>query len=289
MTFSLYFLSNPVLRSSKHHFPPKPEPYRSLPKITSSRALAIAAIPARDRVIDFGKYKGKMLGTLPSDYLKWISKNLRAGDFKVSKNLRARDFEDWAKLADQVLEDPVYKDRFEWDFAQRILNGDSVSSSRDDGSAVSDLLEVSETFGWDFEDKEGWGRVNLQLLGTSKGGRIPRIGDKKKNSSSNSKGEEGEPRGKGVRRGGGGEREEVNGQGVRRGERRDRMRLKRGGNGGRRVDHLLDDNRLRNGGDQEREEGGGEHDDDDRLAYNPFPGREALMKKVLDGKRGGIF
>ncbi|KAM0954739.1 hypothetical protein TB2_022860 [Malus domestica] len=53
-----------------------------------------------------------MLGTLPSAYLKW-----------VSKNLRTRDFEEWAKLADQVLDDAVYRDRIEWELAENILNG----------------------------------------------------------------------------------------------------------------------------------------------------------------------
>ncbi|KAM2468614.1 hypothetical protein FF1_010270 [Malus domestica] len=67
--------------------------------------------PARDRVINFGKYKGKMLGTLPSAYLKW-----------VSKNLRARDFEDWVKLADQVFDNAVYWDQIEWELAENALN-----------------------------------------------------------------------------------------------------------------------------------------------------------------------
>ncbi|KAM1171412.1 hypothetical protein ACFX2G_022137 [Malus domestica] len=68
--------------------------------------------PAKDRVIDFGKYKGKMVGTLISAYLKW-----------VSKNLRSRDFEEWVKLTDQVLDDVVYRDRIKWELAKNILNG----------------------------------------------------------------------------------------------------------------------------------------------------------------------
>lgn len=109
-----------------------------------------------------------MLGSLPSSYLKW-----------VSKNLRARDFEEWAKLADQVLEDPIYKDRIEWEFAENVLNGNrsrAVSSPRaGDISAVSELLEISDRFGWDNNDKAGWGKINFELLGTSRGGRIPRL------------------------------------------------------------------------------------------------------------------
>ncbi|XP_009377926.2 uncharacterized protein LOC103966487 [Pyrus x bretschneideri] len=74
--------------SFKPRKPPKP------PSLSASTPPL-----AKDRVIDFGKYKGKMLGTLPLAYLKW-----------VSKNLCAHDFEDWAKLADQVLDDSVYRD-----------------------------------------------------------------------------------------------------------------------------------------------------------------------------------
>ncbi|KAB2622623.1 hypothetical protein D8674_024805 [Pyrus ussuriensis x Pyrus communis] len=52
-----------------------------------------------------------MLGTLPSTYLKW-----------VSKNLRAHNFEDWAKLTDQVLDNAVYRDWIEWELAENVLN-----------------------------------------------------------------------------------------------------------------------------------------------------------------------
>ncbi|XP_015084563.1 uncharacterized protein LOC107028017 [Solanum pennellii] len=145
---------------------------QSLPlrrSITPSAIGSRKVIPARDRVIDFGKYKGKMLGTLPSKYLKW-----------VTKNLRARDFEEWAQLADQVLSDPIYKDRIEWEFAQNLLNGD-VSPARTQ-SAVSELLEISTRFRWDNEDKLGWSKIDFELLGTSKGGRIPRLSDSPNNS-----------------------------------------------------------------------------------------------------------
>lgn len=105
-----------------------------------------------------------MLGTLPSSYLRW-----------VSKNLRARDFEDWAKLADQVLDDAVYKDRIEWELAENVLNGNRSSALGAGG--VSELLEMSERFGWDNNDKIGWSKVNFELLGTSRGGRIPRLSE----------------------------------------------------------------------------------------------------------------
>lgn len=104
-----------------------------------------------------------MLGTLPSKYLKW-----------VSKTLRARDFEEWAQLADQVLVDPVYKDRIEWELAEVLLNGNEISTGKNVKSPVSDLLEISERFGWDNDDKIGWSKINFELLGTSKTGRIPR-------------------------------------------------------------------------------------------------------------------
>lgn len=141
---------------------PKP---KALTVCVRRRNGSAAAIPARDRVIGFGKHKGKMLGSLPSSYLKW-----------VSKNLRAREFEEWAILADQVLEDPVYQDRIQWEFAQNILSG-SMSNTRATGdNVISELLEISERFGWDWDNahKAGWRDVNFELLGTSKGGRIPR-------------------------------------------------------------------------------------------------------------------
>ncbi|KAL8522418.1 hypothetical protein ACS0TY_012529 [Phlomoides rotata] len=121
-----------------------------------------------------------MQGSLSSAYLKWVSKNLRAGDT-----------EKWTKMADEVLDDPVYRDRSEWEATEKILNGDTACwtwrarlptpntaghFSNDDGrNAVTEMLEISERFGWDNEDKRGWSRIDFELLGTSKGGRIPRV------------------------------------------------------------------------------------------------------------------
>ncbi|TYG49465.1 hypothetical protein ES288_D10G096500v1 [Gossypium darwinii] len=91
-------------------------------------------------VIHFGKHNGKMLGTLPSNYL--------------------RNYEPWAKLADQVLEGPVYKGRIEWEFAENVLSGNNAKGiAAKDESWVS-LLEMSERFGWDNEDKDGWSKGN---------------------------------------------------------------------------------------------------------------------------------
>jgi hypothetical protein len=132
----------------------------------SQREIKPKPKPARDRVINFGKYKGNMLGTLPSTYLKWVSKNLRAGEF-----------EDWAKFADEVLVDPIYKDRIEWEFALNLLSGNKASSAvvARSGAVAVKLQEISERFGWDNNDKVGWSKIDFNRLGTSYGGRIPRL------------------------------------------------------------------------------------------------------------------
>ncbi|KAJ0008375.1 hypothetical protein Pint_30586 [Pistacia integerrima] len=190
--------------------------------------------PPRDTVIDFGKYKGKMLGTLPSTYLKW-----------VSKNLRARDFEHWAKLADQVLKDPVYKDRLEWEFAESVLIGNNVNNVKLSGNdkntgAVSQLLELSERFAWDNENKAAWSQVNFELLGTSKGGRIPRIFDDESEKD----------------------------------EEKELFKVKKK----ERVGMLTES--------EERRRKRRDDDKDLRVEINnPFPGREALLKKALNRKK----
>ncbi|XP_027165596.1 uncharacterized protein LOC113765569 [Coffea eugenioides] len=234
------------------------------------------AIPARDRVIDFGKYKGKMVGTLPSNYLKW-----------VSKNLRARDFEEWAKLADEVLEDPVYKDRIEWEFAQKVLNGDVLSSKSvqlQQKSAVSGLVEISERFGWDNEDKLGWAKVDFRLLGTSKGGRIPRVSDSGPRVMKDGVLDILKPKA--------GENGPVKG---RRKERRERLKLRRRKNGERNGIKVDDKgnfgnsskNKLDGDGDQDQEE----VDEDGRVDIiktknsSVFPGREAFLKKAANRRR----
>jgi hypothetical protein len=115
-------------------------------------------------VIEFGKYKGQMLGTLPPSYLRWVVAELDYGDTAA-----------WASLARDVLADPVYVDRVEWEHAHRFLRGDSdYDYAYDDGDGP--LQEMAERFGWDLSDEEGWGRLDLRLIGTSYGGRIPRKG-----------------------------------------------------------------------------------------------------------------
>lgn len=192
--------------------------------------MSASKIPARDRLINFGKYRGKMLGSLPSSYLKWVSKNLRAGDTQ-----------EWAKLADEVLVDSVYRDRMEWELAENVLNGNNVGSSLSGNSSVSVLLEMSERFGWDNDDKVGWSKIDFGLLGTSKGGRIPRTSI--------------EPDKKIVKNGGGG----------RRRTRVSRPPLQATGGG----------KLVKGSGNEEQCVG-----DRVMPVPNPFPGREALLNKV---------
>ncbi|GMH17548.1 hypothetical protein Nepgr_019389 [Nepenthes gracilis] len=259
----------PLLYSSSNPFLLKPKPLKPMRRASITIG---ATIPARDRVIDFGKYKGKMLGTLPSNYLTWIS-----------KNLRARDFEEWANLADEVLKDPLYRDRLEWESAEKILKGNVLGSeSRSAQRPVSDLLEISERFGWDNEDTEGWRKIHFGLLGTSKSGRIPRVAEKKRERKS---GSERDGR-RGRRRGGGRENEggEV-GVGGKREERRERRRLQRSGemNMDKRLGNEAEEvERLRYGPRKD-----GRRCDDDRTVEvnSPFPGREALLRRVLGGDK----
>ncbi|XP_038898819.1 uncharacterized protein LOC120086315 [Benincasa hispida] len=197
-------------------------------------------VPGRDRVMGFGKHKGKMLGTLPSTYLKW-----------VSKNLRAREFEEWAILADQVLEDPVYQDRIQWEFAHNILTG-AGRTGRDD--VVSELLEISDRFGWDWENKSGWRDVEFELLGTSKGGRIPRRIESTQKSESKTTDNVSSCAG-----GGGG---------GRRRERRNRLRVKR----------------EKSKGAEEKSEVKTETENPTPRFNNPFPGRQTLLNRFTTTK-----
>lgn len=120
-------------------------------------------VAARDMVIEFGKHKGKMLGTLSSEYLRWMSKNLNTGEF-----------EKWGNLAEDVLEDEIYADRMEWEVAERLLSGGGVMGSGSGVGVAGELKETSKRFGWDYNDKVGWSKVDFKLLGTSNGGRLPR-------------------------------------------------------------------------------------------------------------------
>ncbi|CAI9267660.1 unnamed protein product [Lactuca saligna] len=205
------------------------------------------AIPARDRVIDIGKHKGKMLGMLSSEYLRWMSKNLITGDS-----------EKWGKLAEDVLEDEVYADRLEWEVAERLLTGEGMVGSSGSGVAV-ELKELSKRFGWDYDDKVGWSKVDFRLLGTSKGGRLPRVQDKQQQVESNLK----KPSGKGSSGGGG----------VGREKRRERAAKKRENQtavAGKRITTEKEETNDDNDGKKEEE-----------IGRSRFPGRQSLINKVL--------
>ncbi|KAK3219072.1 hypothetical protein Dsin_013042 [Dipteronia sinensis] len=221
---------------------------------------------ARDRVIDFGRHKGKPLGSLPSTYLKW-----------VSKNLRARDFQHWAELADQVLDDPVYNDRIEWELAENLLTGNmninsfassSAGNGSDHESAAARLAEMSERFGWDNDDKVGWSKVDFQLLGTSNGGRIPRKVEGKMGKEELKMVEEKKEKEK--------RRELSESEERRKGRRMRRVRDKMGIGGNSRGS-------FGNGQDDRHDDDGDGDDGQDRTVEikSRFPGREALLKKVL--------
>lgn len=246
---------NPLLRTFRISCFYKPPKSLSSPMVTST------AIPPRDRVISFGKHKGKMLGTLSSSYLKWIS-----------KNLRAREFEEWAILADQVLTDPVYKDRIEWEFAERLLTGNGASFSRSGEGAAAELAELSVRFGWDYEDDAAWRKVNFGLLGTSQGGRIPRISPNRTTT--------------GVRKAAPVKREKARvseSEGSGREKRRERLRSKRS-------------ERPTEGKTRMVLSGiNGVDDSDGKIDQNwtaeipkRFPGRESLLKKVIDHKQNSV-
>jgi hypothetical protein len=158
-------------------------------------------------VIDFGKYKGQMLGTLPPSYLRWVVAELDYGDTAP-----------WARLARDVLDDPVYVDRVEWEHAHRFLRGDSkydyVYDDAQDGSD-GPLQEMAERFGWDLSDEDGWSRLDYRLLGTSYGGRIPRKADRTS------------PRGGALFDSGAAAGPDGDGPKGKRDERRERMRMRR--------------------------------------------------------------
>lgn len=153
-----------------------------------------------------------MLGTLPSAYLKWLAEAI-----DVNGSLSY-----WSELTELVLQDPVYQDRIEWEPALRLFSGTGLKGNFIQGrdSKSFDVMrvyrEIGERFGWDMEDKEGWSKVNRDLIGTSFSGRIPR---KSKERGAFGVSES-------VKRG---EREDRGGSVVegKRGERTERMRLKR--------------------------------------------------------------
>lgn len=278
----------PLLRRRSTATLPKPARLpllRPLGAAAGAGAPGASSRPARDRVIDFGKYKGQMLGTLPPSYLRWVVAELDYGDTLV-----------WARLAREVLDDPVYVDRVEWEHAHRFLRGDSkfdyvYDDAGDDGDGP--LQEMAERFGWDLSDEDGWGRLDFRLLGTSYGGRIPRKADRRQSTGSSKR----SPRGGGTLFDAGAA--DPGGPRGKRDERRERMRTRReeqvraakldvlGVNAGAKDGGALGTPRkarigaaakkdilgLGRGGERAAPGKGGE-------GGSPFPGRQAFLDKV---------
>ncbi|XBI83779.1 hypothetical protein VPH35_092244 [Triticum aestivum] len=124
---------------------------RPLGAAAGAGAPGASSRPVRDR----------MMGTLPPSYLRWVVAELECGDTLV-----------WARLAHEVLDDPIYVDRVEWEHAHRFLRGDSkFDYVYDDDDGDEPLQEMTERFGWDLSNEDGWGRLDFRLLGTSYGGQ----------------------------------------------------------------------------------------------------------------------
>ncbi|TKV98301.1 hypothetical protein SEVIR_9G551000v4 [Setaria viridis] len=202
----------PPLTSRRHRRPCRARLLRPVRAAPTTPPPAPSSRPARDRVIEFGKYKGQMLGTLPPSYLRWVVAELDYGDTAA-----------WASLARDVLDDPIYFDRVEWEHAHRFLRGDAdYDYAYDDGDGP--LQEMAERFGWDLSDEEGWGRLDLRLIGTSYGGRIPRKGARKQSTSrSNSNSSTGSAKNGSLFDVGA----DPDGARGKRDERRERMRMRR--------------------------------------------------------------
>ena len=94
-------------------------------------------------------------------YLKWMVKNLKGGML-----------EDWVEYAQEVLDDPLYRDRIEWEKVEKLLveSHDLAKFSNN-----RDALAPARMYGWDLDNDAAWSKVNFSLLGTSKGGQIPRV------------------------------------------------------------------------------------------------------------------
>ncbi|KAJ7514284.1 hypothetical protein O6H91_23G037300 [Diphasiastrum complanatum] len=139
------------------HAPTTPQQYQ----LRRGSFQILAAMPARDRKLEFGKHKGKLLGTLPQNYLRWMAKSLKKTGAAF-----------WADLAEEVLQDPHYQDRLEWEkLEQTLLKGGREGPAGGSPSQES----LMRAFGWDLDNRSAWSKVKFSRLGTSEGGRIPRV------------------------------------------------------------------------------------------------------------------
>ncbi|KAL2631112.1 hypothetical protein R1flu_015798 [Riccia fluitans] len=207
---------------------------------------------ARDREIEFGKFKGSLLGTMSSKYLKWMAKNLKNGPLS-----------EWAEYAEEVLEDPYYKDRLEWEKVEKLM---TMAHDVDRISGNRDVLAPAKVFGWDLENDNAWRKVNFGLLGTTRGGRIPRV-DKSPALKPAAKPEEKKRR---VRR----QTVSIRTQpaslstpeAASEGSLRDELERRRA----MRRDRLITNRSLK----------AAEVEEDAKRIMNPFPGRDSLVSKV---------
>lgn len=89
----------------------------------------------------------------------------------MTKNLKGTMLSEWADYAQEVLDDPLYMDRIEWEKVEKLLVHShdlaQLSNSRD-------ALAPARMYGWDIDNESAWSGVNFALLGTTKGGKIPR-------------------------------------------------------------------------------------------------------------------
>jgi hypothetical protein len=89
----------------------------------------------------------------------------------MTKNLKGTMISEWADYAQEVLDDPLYQDRIEWEKVEKLLVHShdlaQLSNSRD-------ALAPARMYGWDIDNESAWSGVNFALLGTTKGGKIPR-------------------------------------------------------------------------------------------------------------------
>lgn len=168
MKVTLPYQRSASLTAASDYCPPAAS--ASCRSISRSKQLGacsiVCAIPARDVVIDFGKFRGSRMGTLPSNYLRWLIRE--AGLDSTRSRLAV-----WGDYAKQVLHDPYYLDRLEWESIEKLAaRGDLRKSGPPTGNIG--VKGSMQALGWDLSDHNGWSQVNFSLLGTSLGGRIPR-------------------------------------------------------------------------------------------------------------------